>query len=373
MNKLWFLIFIVIFSFCCIPKQKFKETAQISSEGEYITVVSEGIADIRDAGISEAIDRACLDAQHKAIEKALGKIYSARTIVESGRFIEQAVMANVKGYIRKWYEISKPEEIYFPGTNEKVVCVKICAEVGLDKLKNDTLALQELQKRLGRPDVLVSIDNIYAKQVITTKLQEMGFTVRNLEVKKDSDLIKLAIENNIEIIISGNVSVKNAGEIMEGLGMKSFQSQVDLQAINVSDGKVIAHTSAQGAYPHIEEESGKSGAVKRATESAINKLVDELLTSWENILNNGNELYLKIKGLPIDQESNFRKLIERSIRGCKEIYCKGMKDDVVSYKVLYLGNVNNLAKDLGRLRGVNVKVISCSTNIVEAEIIKERR
>ena len=71
----------------------------------YITIFSEGTADIMEAGIAEATDRAYLDAQHKAIEKALGKLYSARTVVESGLFISQTVMANVKGYIRKWEKL----------------------------------------------------------------------------------------------------------------------------------------------------------------------------------------------------------------------------------------------------------------------------
>jgi len=372
MNRLWFLIFIFLFS--CLTKPKFEQEMPFStmSENGYVTVVSEGIADIREAGVSEALDRAYLDAQYKAIEKALGKIYSARTVVESGRFLQQTVMTNVKGYIRRWYEISKPEEIQFPWTNERVVYVKICAEVGLNKLKDDTVALQELQKRLGRPDIFVDIDNIYAKQVITTKLQEIGFTIHDLEIKK-GDLINSALENNIEVIIQGSIEVKNSGKVFENLDIKLFQSQVSLRAINVSDNRIIAHVTAEESYPHVDEKSGKVGAIKKATESAMNKLIEDLLASWEDILNNGNELYLKVKGLVIEQESSFRKYIQRSIRGCREIYCEGMKNNVVSFKILYLGNVNDFVKDLNRIKGYNIKVTKFSTNIVEAEITKERR
>lgn len=352
---------------CAGVRQPAKFPTRIST-GNYITIFSEGTADIMEAGIAEATDRAYLDAQHKAIEKALGKLYSARTVVESGLFISQTVMANVRGYIRKWEKIAGPEARDFPGTTEKIVWVKISAEVGLDKLKEDTLALEETQRRLGRPDIAVILDNNHAKQVINNKLKQMKFTVRDLGTEV-IDPVKSAIENKIEIIIKGNVNVASAGKIMEGVNLESFQSQVNLQAINVFDGEILAHSSAHGAYPHIEKESGKAGAVRKASELAADRLMEKLLVAWENILNNGSGLYLKVKGLSLNRESDFKKILERHLRGFREIHGKGLKDGVFSFKIMYLGNARQLAKNLNSIKGAfNIKVTGYAVNVVEVEV-----
>lgn len=366
MLKNKFILFLIILSaVSCAPKKQIT----VMPSGNYIIVIAEGIADIREAGLSEATDRAYLDAQHKAVENALGKLYSARTVVESGRFIEQRVLADVKGYIRKWKKIAGPEAQDFPGTKDKIVWVKIEAEVGLDKLKDDTLALEEIQIRLGRPDISVIVKNEHASQIIISKLKQKKFTVREPISLEEAALGGGHSAENIDLIIDGVVEARSAGEIMEGVKMKSYQSDVTLKAINVSDGEVIATSSEHGAYPHIEDETGKAGAIKKATERAMDILIEKMLKAWEDVLNNGNNLYLKVKGLSLDRESDFKRILHRYLRGVKEIHSKGFKNNIMTYKVMYLGNSQNMAKDLSLIKGdFKVVVNSYKMNIVEVEL-----
>ncbi len=362
-----FIFFAVLFSGCAAKKITVSVPPSQSSE-EFITVIAEGTADIRAARISEATDRAYLDAQRKAIETALGKIYSAKTVVEAGRFIEQTVMANVKGYIREWTKIAGPEVQDFPGITDKIIWVKIRAEVGKDKLKEDTLALEEIQKRLGRPDIAVLVENIYSSKVINSKLKEKKFTVRDLDIGT-SDPVEIALKNKVEIIIEGKVSSSKAGEIMKGLNMKSYQSNVVLKAVNTSNGEILSQSSAHAAFPHIDDESGISGAIEKATESACDKLIEKLLAAWEDILNNGNNLSLKIKGILLGNESDFRLILNRYLRGLKEIHSKGFKEGVFTYKLKYLGDAKQLAKELNSIESkFNIEVTGYGVNTVEAEV-----
>ncbi|MFC2061328.1 hypothetical protein ACFLUV_02340 [Elusimicrobiota bacterium] len=344
-----------------------KQGAGISPENN-ITVESEGMADVRESGISAATDRAYSDAQHKAIEKALGRLYSAKTVVEAGRFIEQKVMANVKGYIRTWEKVAGPEVQDFPGTTEKVVWVKIKAEIGLDKLKDDTLALDEIQQRLGRPDIAIVLNDPQARQVISSALKENNFIVKDIGTNIQNPL-ETAAENDVEIVIDGSVTAESAGSVMKNSSMKSYQSDITLKSINVADGEVISQSSAHAAFPHIEDASGKAGAVKKASETASPKLVEDLLSAWENVLNNGSGLYLKVKGLTISKESDFKRILERYLRGAREIYSKGLKEGTFTYKIMYLGNGRALAKELDSVKGkFNIEVKGYSVNTVEAEV-----
>lgn len=356
--------FILLIMSGCAAKQQVTEELP----GNYVSVIAEGTADIKEAGMSEATDRAYIDAQRKAIEKALGKMYSARTVVDSGRFIEQTIMADVKGYIRKWEKVAGPEAQDYPGTSEKIVWVKIQAEVGLDKLKEDTFALEEMQKRLGRPDIAVIVKNNHSRQVISNKLSENKFTVRDIGTALN-DPVGTANENNVELIIDGKVTAKSAGKIMKGVDMISYQSDVTLKAVNVADGEVIAQAAGHGAFPHIEEESGKAGAVRKATEIAMDKLTEQMLAAWENILNNGSGIYLKIKGITLNNESDFKSVMTRYLRGVKEVHSKDFKSGIFTYKIMYLGNAKQLAKEISSIKGrFNVNVTGYKANTVEAEV-----
>ncbi|MFC2092119.1 hypothetical protein ACFLTD_05040 [Elusimicrobiota bacterium] len=362
-------LYMVLFLGCVSTTVPVQNDNEIPDTANIITVEAEGLADIRPAGISEATDRAYIEAQRKALELALGKIYSARTVVESGRFIEQTVMAQVKGYIRSYDKIAGPQVQDFPGTDEKVVWVKIKAHIGMDKLKEDTLALEEMQNRLGRPDVAVVIEDKSARQVVSDKLKESKFTVKELE-GPGSDYIVWAGNSNIELIIDGEVKASGGGQIMSGVDLKSYQADVSLKAINVIDGEVLALSTVHDAKPHINEVTGKAIAIESASGRAADKLISSLLKAWENVLNNGNNIYLEVSGLDLKKETDFRKILERYIRGLNEIHSKGMKDDIFTYKLKYLGDAKQFAKELDALNinNVHITIDGYKMNKVESKI-----
>jgi hypothetical protein len=348
--------------FLCAAKKK---------SDKYISITSEGTADIREAGISEASDRAYLDAQRKAIEKALGKLYSAKTVVEAGRFIEQNITSNIKGYIRKWEKIDGPEVRDYPGISEKLVWVKIEAKVGKGKLKEDSLALEEIQRKLGRPDFAVVIDNKYCNQMISSKLKEKQFTVREIN-NANSNSIETALENNIDIIIDGTVESSGGKKIMPNVDMRSFQANVIVKALNVTDGEILSQASGHGAHPHIEEESGTAEAIRKASTGAIDEIMEQVLSTWEYVLNNGNNIYLKMKGISLLEESDFKVLLKRYLRGLQEVHDKGFNEGVFTYKLKYLGDAKQLAKELSSMKSkVKINVSGYKSNTVEAEVHKE--
>lgn len=370
-KKIFFISFVLLATMISISDAR-KKSKKKKSKNDYTLVVAEGTGDIREAGVSEAADRAYLDAQRKAIETALGKMYSAKTVVEAGRFIDQTIMSNIEGYIKKWSKIAGPEIQEFPGIEDKIVWVKIEAQVGKNKLKEDTMALEEIQRRLGRPDIAIIIENSYAGKVLSNKLKEKKFNVREISKEDNEDPVEVAVENEIEIIIDGEVSASSAGNIMKGVAMKSFQSDVVFKAINTSDGAVLSQTSGHGAYPHINDEAGKAGAIEKAAETAAENLSQQILSGWEDVLNNGNNLYLRVAGISLEDESDLKMVFNRYLRGLKEVHSKGFKNGIFTYKLKYLGDAKQLAKELSGVKSkFNVKITGYRVNTVEVEIKTE--
>ncbi|MBN2406098.1 MAG: hypothetical protein JXJ19_00215 [Elusimicrobia bacterium] len=333
----------------------------------YVTVTAEGTADIKKAGVAEATDVAYMDAQRKAIETALGKLYSARTVVESGRFIDQTIMADVKGYIKRWEKLGDPAVQDYPGTSYKIVKVQIKADIGLDKLKEDTTALDQMQKRLGRPDIAVVVSDANAKQTISSKLKDKDFTV--IDLGSQADVLAAAADKNAELLIDGKVTLSEGKKIMEGVDMKSYQATITLEAVNTASAESIAQAAGSGAYPHIDADTGKAGAANRAAETAADQLIEKLLVVWEDVLNNGSGIYLKVSGLTLNNEADFGKLLERYLRGVKEIHAKGLQDGIFTYKIMYLGTAKQMAKEVSEIQGnFKVNVTGYRANTVTAQV-----
>jgi hypothetical protein len=335
-----------------------------AEKAKYETVISEGMADLGPAGISAASDEAVRDAQHKAVEQVLGRMYSARTVAESGRFIEQTVTTNIKGYIKKWKKLEGPEIIEFQQTEAKVVRVRIEAQVGVDRLREDTLALEEIQNRIGRPDLAVVLDDPDARQAVIEKLTERRFALR--DIPEDADIL---IEGDLEIRESSRSGPTKVYGI-ETQGRIEFQSKVSLRALLSSSRELIAEYSASGAEWHIEENMARIAAVREAAQKAAEGISDGISMKWEDILNNGTSIFLRAEGLSVDNETAFMHALKRRSRGIKEIYPRGMKQGVFFFKIMYLGRIQTLARELQDLgTGYTVEVQSYDTNSIEVKVI----
>ncbi len=143
------------------------------------TVTVEGLAEVRAAGLADAYDRAEDAAKTKAVEKVLGTIFDARVIGSSGVILEETIYAKKAGYIKKSERISQREE-------GGIAYITIKAEVGLQKLKDDVMGLDILQKRMNMPNTVIFIKEYSlgklskqkaAYNTIVTKFREKKFNI----------------------------------------------------------------------------------------------------------------------------------------------------------------------------------------------------
>lgn len=382
MGKRFISIFVLLLMFsmllsCGGGKQVKKEEAtafgteeQMYGEGSK-EVIAEGLAEVRKAGVPEAYDRAEQDALKKAIEIALGTIIDARTLGSiSGQILDEKIYARRAGYIRSHKVISKRVE-------DDVAYVKVKAVVGLQKLKDDVMALDILQHRMNLPKTLILIDEINldsksdaSYNTLVKKFSEKRFTIispdqisdeyikniANLYNSMDKDenqfislAARIGMDANADIVIVGKAKSVNAGKLkVPGYtgDMQSFQADSSFKVVNVGDGRILAVSAVHQAAPHISPQSGGIIALQKAADKAADELIDQILKAWEDVLNNGNLITLYVKGLSITDELNFNKALKNTFREVKEVYAKQKKGDKSVFTVRVLGTARDLATAL---------------------------
>ncbi len=335
------------------------------------TIIAEGLAEVREAGAPDAYDRAEEAAKTKAIEKALGIIIDARIISSSGVLLEENIFVKKQGYIRK-------SEVTSKRVDDGIAYVTVKADVGLQKLKDDVMALDILQHRMNMPNTIIFIDEKIANKkssqnisygILVKKFKEKKFTIisptrisKNYKknIKKlfksidgdENTLVSLAanmgMDVSADVVIVGKAYATKAKKLKgtEGTSFVSSQADVNFKVINVGDGRIIASKFQRSSGAHVNPNSAGISALQRGADPAADDLLDQILKAWEDILNNGNLITLYTTGLSLTEEIKFEKLLKAYYREVREVYTKRRQGKKSVFTVKYLGSSRDLAKAL---------------------------
>lgn len=336
---------------------------------------AEGMAEVRSAGKDEAYDRAIENALRKCIEEALGTIVDARILGDSGVILEENIYAKKQGYIKK-YEI-KSKKI-----DDGVAYVTVTAVVGLQKLKDDVMALGILQHRMNLPKVIIIINEFIEDKpstqkasynVVLTNFKNREFVIisptdispeykkhiNQLSVSMEQDenafistAGKIGMDVNADLVIAGKVEAKKStiketyGINFETGGMKSMRINLNFKTVNVGDGRIIAASTKNAGGVGASVLDASINGIERAADPAADDLISQILKAWEDILNNGNLITLYASGLSLTEELKFSKAVKSYFREVKEVYSKQKKGNYSVFTVKFLGTPRDLAMAL---------------------------
>ena len=359
-------------------------------------VISKGVATIFGDDKGLARDQAIDDALRKAVEQTLGTFVQASTLVQNNMVVEDNILAWSDGYVRSHRIMS--EGLADASTYE----VTIEAEVELANLKNDWDSIQNLLNRMGNPRLMfmieeqnigqstnrfdyLSVDMNITETTLLDKFIQNRFecvdpaTVRQ-NIQQDQALAILQGDTQLasaiakqlgaEVIITGKAFAKVATGINLG-GMKSCQANVTARVIKADVATVIATGSQHAAYPHIDEVTGGTEAIKKAT----NKLADDLMTKiaqkWKDEFYRATTVKMIVHGVnSFDQINNFKNTLKFLIRGIKDVYTREMKESMVELDVKITGNADQLARELERkdLDRFQVKIVGLTMNKITLQL-----
>ncbi|MDZ7318206.1 MAG: flagellar assembly protein T N-terminal domain-containing protein [candidate division KSB1 bacterium] len=359
-------------------------------------VTSKGMASIFANDVALARDQATDDALRNAVEQTLGTFIQSSTLVQNNMVVEDNILSWANGYVRSYRIISEGQTD--PSTYE----VTIEATVELANLKNDWESIQNLLSRMGNPRLMflieeqnigesrnqydyLSVDMNITETTLLEKFIEKGFecvdpaTVReNLKQEQAAAILQgdtklaatLAKKLNAEVVITGKAIAKVATGINLG-GMKSCQANVTARAIKADVATVFATSSQHAAYPHIDEVTGGTEAIKKATVKLADELMTKITQKWKDEYYKTTTVKVILQGVTsFNEVTDFSSTLKYLVRGVKEIYTREVSGDQAELDVKITGNANQLARELERkdLDKFEVKVLGLTMNKLTLKI-----
>jgi hypothetical protein len=374
-------------------------TSMSTPETEAYEVVSSGLGAILGSDVAHARDDAIEDALKRGLEDALGLFVKSETLVENYQLIEDNIYSKTQGYVQKYDVISEGKR------NEELYEVTVRATIKMAELKDDYEAIKTLMRRKNMPRIMMMIEesNIgeapglfhyveadmnTAEISLTDALMEKGFKfIDRATVKKNLDKEKAAaiLEGDVnqaaslgktvgaEIVLTGKAFAK--ATVIEAFGVKqrSQQATVTVKAIRTDTGDIIATSSGQGAYPHIDDVVGGTKAIQKACRKMSDDLITKILDRWQADISSGATLTLKVKGVKdYTQLNRFKFSLKYYVRDLQTVTQRQWDEGYAILEVVMKGTSEDLAQRLSGkdISGSLVEVIGMSQNSVTVQLLK---
>ncbi len=343
-----------------------------------------GYATIYDNDKALARDRAIDDAMNKLVKKVLGTTVQGRSVVQDFQLIESIVEAKSTGMVRNWNIIKE-------GAKQGAFVVTLEGEV-YPQAVNDTI--EATLRNYGRPKFMVLVEEKFEG-----KKNSPGFTVTELTMmdimgnagfefvdaamtqqlmKRERGKMKQAMKGRVsgnvqelllddagaECIITGIVKTRDQSNALKGYSttMKSKQAIVNLKAIDVYTGRILASKSINSPGIHIDDATASKNAIQGCLKRILGK-VDEETGSFKSgpFMNQITRKFLKaatqrmimitISGLNYKELTKFRNQIEHRVRGIKKVYSRGQSGRAAKIEVEFAGKTTDLSDELNAKAG----------------------
>lgn len=312
--KLFYLSIITIILSCASP-EPVREIEKPRPEPKPQRIDEDSYYEVTATGIS--LSDAELEAKLLIIEKGIGALVDGGSKVVDAQLQYSFVSSSATGYVRGYERISEER---IPRGHK----VRAKGKVSLKALGN---ALEERKREIGNPKMMILMtENLFgnsSKAGFTKSeiefqrvLKKEGFqfddeeTIRKIlarekelqvgaygNPKAEELALKVAAELNTDILVIGNVVVKNGGELRKGTGLYSIQSDMKYKLVNVGNGGIMASATDTGVVSDVDESLGATEAIKKNTEKLVPEIKTQIGKDWQQ----GSTTRMTFKGLSITQ------------------------------------------------------------------------
>jgi len=321
------------------------------SEGD-ITVEAEGY------GLSKG--DALLKAKRNAVEKGIGTVLISQTEVRNFELQRDIILTKTTGSVKKYdvlHEEKQQDDIFY---------LRIRAVVSLASIKADLLALKILLESMDKPRMMVVIreeNGNYAENAILDYLTEKEFELVDAAVvavlmQKDDQLIQRAAKgdplaaarigasNGAEYVIVGRVTKSLVtSTFLSNSGMKSGQANITAKVVNCSSARIIASKSASGAAVHISEDVAKAKAAEKAAKKLMDrKLFEKIVSSFQDMINNGIPLDVIIKNVANFKMQKAAREVLGELSDVVSVNKRSFGGGQLELSVLYKGNADSFSE-----------------------------
>jgi len=395
MSKYFGVCFCLAMIGCLLVNETSAQTA-VTGTSAQVTVV--GMGSILAGDKAAARDKAIDDAMRKAVEQAIGTTVTSNTLVQNAVLVEDNILAWSSGYVSNYKilrEGAAPAESYE---------VEMLATVDTGSLRNDAAALASMIEKMGNPRMMLlvdeknigviekwyyfSVDVTACETAMIDVFRNKGFEVVDPGIAKENaqrEQVVAALEGNAqkaaalaktqdaEWIITGKAVANVASGFNMG-GMKSCQANITARLVRADDAKIIATASEHAAVPHIDEVTGGTQAIERASRKCAENLMQKVMAEAQKSFYNQATVNLRVEGFQSYNElQDFINKMKYYVRGIKSVNERGVSGAFANLDVKIVGNAAQLARELERknIEPFTLKVTGSSMNRVDVVIKHE--
>ncbi|HEY3244233.1 MAG TPA: hypothetical protein VGM03_12875 [Phycisphaerae bacterium] len=335
-------------------------------------------------------DSAKRDALRKALEEG-GKVeLSSHSQTENFVLVRDTIYSRAEGIVKDYKVLDEGE-----GAGGIFYC-KIRARVDKNAVATEWGAVQNVLDQIGRPKVMVIIDekidnhtddSSILESKIEERLIESGFDVydrKQMDAIRAKEAADAAAEDNIakvqalakdfgtQIFVMGN-SAANAAENKEvhGVALIMYNCNVQAKVFYTDTGKLISSKSLPNVRGGAQGERAFSPqAGKMAIANAAAPLIDDtyatVMKSWATQISAGAELLVEVEGISAGDAIKLKKALAE-VPGVEKVNSDFTKG-IAKYRVVAKMTAEELVEKLsdGELKKL-VDVVDYKLNRIQAK------
>jgi hypothetical protein len=372
-----------------------------------------GMAAIYDGDKGLARDRATEDACKKLVEQILGNNVSSSTMVQDYALVSSIVESSSTGMVKNQkyikdaveggdtYVVTIEGDVYPSAVGDAIkatlenygrpkfiVLLKETLENKTNEpgLTSSELSMMETMGNQGFQFVDASTVQSLMKQDRADMQKAMAGQVRGNEAVQDL----LLADNGAEVIIYGEVKTaaqQSAALTKMNPNMKSRQAIVNLKAVDVYTGDILATVSANAPGIHIDADTASISAIKAClgSKNVLGKTDDFGQFQAGNFMNQITRKFLEsatrrpiqlgVAGLSNQEMIKFREFLSQRVRGVKKVEVKGQQGNQTKLEVLFAGKTVDLTDEFagkGAAGGFDIQIIKSYPNKIQATVKKTK-
>lgn len=363
-----------------------------------------GYATIFDNDTGLARDKASDDASRKLVETVLGNTVSGSSMVQDFQLVSSIVESSSTGMV-------KNQRVIKEGNDNGTYYVTLEGDVFPAAVGE---AIRAAIENYGRPKFMILLNETFEGKINTpgmtvtelTMMEIMGnagfefvdaATVLSLMEQDKADMQKAmrgqingneAVQDLVlqdagaEVIIYGEVktSDQTASLARYNPNMKSKQAIVNLKAVDVYTGAILAATSHNAPGMHIDADTASKNAIQACLGSSkvLGKEGDEGTFESGDFMNQitrkflesatRRPIQLKVAGLNAQEMIKFRDFLSQRCRGVKKVEVKGQQGSETKLEVLFSGKTVDLTDEFANKAdeaGFSINIVKSYPNKIQ--------
>ena len=360
------------------------------------TVTATGFGAILGGDMVKAREDGVNDALRKAVEQVVGTIIDSKTITENFMVIEDKIYTRTTGYVQSYEVVS---------TNTRVdnsLEVTVSAVVKTTDLKNDLEGIITTLRREGMPRTMVLIkeenygqntwkyqtDMNSAETALMNTMMGYGFPFVDAATVKatiEKDALQAALSGDAnaaaaiakrsgaEILIVGDAKTTITQlPMMKSSGMKTCSANMNLRVIRADDAMIIATASAHGVAAHIDELTGSSLAMEKASQQAGDELKDKIIEKFRTNQFEQRQIQFQVLNITsFSQLNTLKNSLPFYVRGIKNVYQRSFEAGSALFDIEITQKAESVASELSakQIEGIDLEIVGVTQNKLTARIV----